>query len=32
LSLVPESVSENVPCVTPKATTDASISSDPAIV
>ena len=32
LSLVPESTRLNVPCVTPKATTDASISNEPAIV
>ena len=32
LSLVPDSVSENVPCVTPNATTEASMSSEPAIV
>ena len=32
LSLVPESTRLNVPCVTPNATTDASISSEPAIV
>ena len=32
LSLVPESVRLNVPCVTPSATTEASISNEPAIV
>ncbi len=32
LSLVPESASEKVPWVTPNATTDASMSSEPAIV
>ena len=32
LSLGPDSRSENVPCVTPKATTDASMRSEPTIV
>ena len=32
LSLVPESSRLKVPCVTPKATTEASINSEPAIV